>query len=135
MLYTSSIESVTAENLDGFFVGWLNRPSPQTHLDLLKNSDEIILAIDENTGKVAGFITALMDRTLFAYIPFLEVLPAYQHQDVGKELVRRMLERLNDLYSVDLLCDQELQPFYAGLGMRQAYGMMIRKYGRQSGKK
>jgi ribosomal protein S18 acetylase RimI-like enzyme len=135
MLYTSSIESVTAENLDGFFVGWLNRPSPQTHLDLLKNSDEIILAIDENTGKVAGFITALMDRTLFAYIPFLEVLPAYQHQDVGKELVRRMLERLNDLYSVDLLCDPELQPFYAGLGMRQAYGMMIRKYGRQSGKK
>jgi hypothetical protein len=64
MLYTSSIESVTAENLDGFFVGWLNRPSPQTHLELLKNSDEIILAMAENTGKVAGFITALTYRTL-----------------------------------------------------------------------
>jgi hypothetical protein len=45
MLYTNSIESVTAENLDGFFVGWPNHPSPQTHLELLKNSDEIIPAI------------------------------------------------------------------------------------------
>ncbi|MGH9755364.1 MAG: GNAT family N-acetyltransferase [Blastocatellia bacterium] len=135
MLYTSSIESVTAENLDGFFVGWPNRPSPQTHLELLKNSDEIILAIDEHTGKVVGFVTALTDRTLSAYIPFLEVLPAYQGQGVGKELVRRMLERLSDLYAVDLLCDSELQLFYAGLGMQQAYGMMIRKYERQAGKK
>ena len=135
MIYTNSIESVTAENLDGFFVGWLNRPSPQTHLELLKSSDEIILAIDEHTGKVAGFITALTDRTLSAYIPFLEVLPAYQGQGVGKELVRRMLERLSDLYAVDLLCDPELQPFYAGLGMRQAFGMMIRNYGRQAGMK
>jgi ribosomal protein S18 acetylase RimI-like enzyme len=135
MLYTSSIESVTAENLDGFFVGWPNHPSPQTHLELLKNSDEIILAIDEHTGKVAGFITALTDRTLSAYIPFLEVLPAYQGQGVGKELVRRMLERLSDLYAVDLLCDPELQSFYAGLGMRQAYGMMIRKYERQAGER
>lgn len=135
MLYTSSIESLTAENLDGFFVGWPNRPSPQTHLKLLKNSDEIILAIDEHTGKVVGFVTALTDRTLSAYIPFLEVLPAYQGQGVGKELVRRMLERLSDLYAVDLLCDPELQSFYAGLGMRQAYGMMIRNYDRQAGKK
>jgi ribosomal protein S18 acetylase RimI-like enzyme len=133
MIYTSSIESVTVEILDGFFVGWLNRPSPQTHLELLKNSDEIILAIDEHTGKVAGFITALTDRTLSAYIPFLEVLPAYQSQGVGKELIRRMLERLSDLYAVDLLCDPELQTFYAGFGMRQAHGMMIRKYERQAG--
>ena len=135
MLYTSSIENLTAEDLDGFFVGWPNRPSPQTHLELLKKSDEIVLAIDEDTGRVAGFITALTDRTLSAYIPFLEVLPAYQGRGVGKELVRRMLERLSDLYAVDLLCDPELQSFYAGLGMREAHGMMIRNYQRQAGKK
>ena len=114
----------------------IDRPTanPVTFLELLKNSDEIILAIDEHTGKVAGFITALTDRTLSAYIPFLEVLPAYQGQGVGKELVRRMLERLSDLYAVDLLCDPELQSFYEGLGMRRAYGMMIRNYDRQAGR-
>ncbi|HKQ75696.1 MAG TPA: GNAT family N-acetyltransferase [Blastocatellia bacterium] len=67
-------------------------------------------------------------------MPFLEVLPAYQGQGVGKELVRRMLERLSDLYAVDLLCDPELQSFYASLGMWQAHGMMIRNYERQTGK-
>ncbi|MCI0387564.1 MAG: GNAT family N-acetyltransferase [Acidobacteria bacterium] len=135
MIYTNSIENVTVENLDGFFVGWPNRPSPRTHLELLKKSDEIVLAIDEDNGRVAGFITALTDRTLSAYIPFLEVLPAYQGQGVGKELVRRVLERLSDLYAVDLLCDPELQSFYTGLGMRQGHGMMIRNYERQAGNK
>jgi len=66
MIYTSSIENVTAENLDGFFVGWPNPPSPQIRLELLKNSDEIVLAIDEDYGRVVGFITALTDRTLSA---------------------------------------------------------------------
>ena len=34
---------------------------------------------------------------------------------------------------VDLLCDAELQGFYARLGMRPASGMMLRNYERQSG--
>jgi len=134
MLYTDSIENVTAENLEGFFVGWPNRPSPQMHFDLLKNSDEIVLVIDECGSKVVGFITAITDKTLAAYIPFLEVLPAYQGQGVGKELVRRMMERLRKLYAIDLLCDPELQPFYESLGMRKAHGMMIRNYEHQAGK-
>lgn len=100
MLYIDSIENTTAENLDGFFVGWPNPPSTQTHLELLKNSDELVLAVDEDTSKVVGFITAITDKTLSAYIPFLEVLPAYQGQGIGKELVRRMLERLRKLYAV-----------------------------------
>jgi hypothetical protein len=29
-----------------------------------------------------------------------------------------MLDRLSHLYMVDLLCDPETQPFYAGLGLR-----------------
>ena len=44
-----------------------------------------------------------------------------------------MLERLGDLYMVDLLCDAELQPFYARFGMRPAVGMLRRNYARQSG--
>ena len=35
---------------------------------------------------------------------------------------------------VGLLCDSDLQPFYASLGMVPATGMMIRYYERQSGK-
>ena len=133
--YDDSIESMTAENLRGFFVGWQNPPSPETHLQLLKNSSMFVLAVNSETGKVVGFITAITDKILSAYIPLLEVLPEYQKQGIGLELMRRMLEKLKNLYMVDLLCDEELQSFYAKLGMKRAQGMFLRNYEFQSGSK
>lgn len=131
--YLDSVESVTAENLRGFFVGWQNPPSPETHLELLRNSSAVVLAVDSETRHVIGFITAISDRVLSAYIPLLEVLPENQGQGIGLELTRRMLEKLKDLYMVDLLCDEELQSFYARLGMKRAQGMFLRNYERQAG--
>ena len=130
--YTDTVDEVTTEQIQNFFVGWPNPPTPETHLRLLTNSDEIILAIDDHTGEVVGFITALTDHVLTAYISFLEVLPTYQHQGIGHELVKRMVTRLRRLYAIDLLCDAELQPFYASLGMQPATGMMLRRYVYQS---
>lgn len=135
IVFRNSVEGITAEQLQGFFVGWPHPPSAPTHLELLQNSDEKILAMDEDTGNVVGFITAVTDKVLFAYIPLLEVLPAYQGRGIGQELVRRMLEQLRDLYAIDLLCDAQLQPFYEKLGMTKATGMYIRNYARQAGTK
>lgn len=107
--YLNSTEAITPAQLDGFFVGWPNPPTPETHLRLLRNSDAVVLAVDTATGQVVGFITAITDGVLAAYIPFLEVLPAYQHRGIGQTLVRQMLERLQDLYMIDLLCDADVQ--------------------------
>ena len=63
----------------------------------------------------------------------MEVLPAYQGQGIGRELMRRMLDKLRNLYAVDLICDPDMQPFYARFGMRPASAMMIRNYDLQSG--
>jgi ribosomal protein S18 acetylase RimI-like enzyme len=71
---------------------------------------------------------------LSAYIPLLEVLPKYQKYGIGQELTRQMLKKLNHLYMIDLLCDQNLQDFYAKLEMKSASGMIIRNYSKQSGK-
>jgi ribosomal protein S18 acetylase RimI-like enzyme len=131
--YSSSLDGISPDQLQGFFVGWPNPPEPETHLAILRNSGEVVLAIDDETGQVVGFINALTDRTLAAFIPLLEVLPAYQHQGIATRLVQSMLERLQDYYSVDLLCDAELQPFYTRLGMMSAGGMMLRRYVNQSG--
>ena len=131
--YLYSVEEITADQLHCFFVGWPNPPSPEVHLRLLKQSDEVVLALDAANGNVVGFITAITDRILAAYIPLLEVLPAYQHQQIGKTLVQKMLERLSSYYMIDLSCDPELQPFYEQFGMRHATGMLIRNYGKQSG--
>jgi ribosomal protein S18 acetylase RimI-like enzyme len=133
IFYTDSIANVTAENLSGFFGGWLNPPSPAIHLKLLAGSDEVVLAVDDETGNVVGFITAISDGVLSAHVPLLEVLPAYRGRGIGSELVRRMLDKLSGLYAVDLICDPDLQPFYTRLGMKAVGGMMVRDYGRQSG--
>jgi ribosomal protein S18 acetylase RimI-like enzyme len=99
----------------------------------LHASNHIVLALEERTNAVVGYITSLSDGVLCAYISSLEVLPAYQGQGIGSELVRRLLDRLRDLYMIDLICDAEVQPFYVRLGMRPASGMIARNYARQSG--
>lgn len=131
--YQVSIEDITSERLGGFFVGWPDPPSSQVHLKILTNSDEIVLAVDRGTGNVVGFVTAVTDGILSAYIPLLEVLPEYQNRGIGRELVRRVLEKLGDIYMIDLTCDPGLQPFYERFGMKTSTGMMLRNYQRQSG--
>ena len=130
--YVDSVEGISIESLHGLFVGWPNPPSPGTHLKVLLKSDHVVVAVDEETNNVVGFITAISDGVLSAYIPLLEVLPAYKGRGIGKELVQRMLVKLEGLYMVDLLCDRELQPFYERFGMKPAFGMMLRNYERQS---
>lgn len=133
--YTDSLAGIGHDDLrGGFFEGWTNAPSPETHLRLLENSDAFVLALEES-GTVVGFVTALTDGVLCAYIPLLEVLPAHRGGGIGHELVRRALSKLDDLYMVDLLCDPGLRPFYASMGMSPATGMMVRRYTNQAGRK
>jgi len=124
--YTSMLDGVAAENLQGFFVGWNSIPSPDSHLRILQNSDHVVLAKDGE--KVIGYITAITDKTISAYIPLLEVLPEYQKQGIGAELMKKMLELLKEFYMIDLLCDTDLQPFYEQFGMERVHGMYIRNY-------
>ena len=133
--YTDSLDGIEAGQLaGGFFVGWPNPPSAETHLRALRGSAYVWMAIDEATGAVVGFINAVSDGVLTAYIPLLEVLPEYQGRGIGAELARRMLATLSDLYMVDLLCDAELQPYYERLGMRRATGMLLRNHAAQAGR-
>ncbi len=131
--YRASTEGLKPDQLQGFFVGWPNPPTPETHLRLLQNSAEVVLALDQETDQVVGFVSAITDGVLTAYIPLLEVLPAYQRRGIGHELMRRMLARLDKFYMVDLLCNEVLQPFYEAAGMMPAMGMLRRDYERQNG--
>ena len=133
MIYIISTDGISSDRLQGFFVDWPNPPNPETHLKLLKNSDKVVLAIDEKTNQVVGFITAISDGVLSAYIPLLEVLPEYKNAGIGKELVERMLKELQNIYMIDLMCDSDLQPYYEQFGMVKSGGMIIRNYEKQSG--
>ena len=61
------------------------------------------------------------------------MLPEYQGQGIGQHLVEKMLEQLEDIYMVDLCCDEHLIPYYEKFGMFQSTGMVKRNYKMQSG--
>ena len=127
--YIESTDGISCRHLDqGFFENWKNPVSPEMHLEILRGSSHVVLAVDEATDKVVGFVTAFSDGVLSAYIPLLEVLPTYRGRRIGSELVRRMLERLKHLNMVDLTCDEHLTRFYERFGMQRSSAMVIRRY-------
>lgn len=130
--YSDELKQLEIE--DGFFEGWPNPPSKETHRKILEKSYKSLVAIDETSNAIIGFINVISDGILSAYIPLLEVLPLYQKQGIGSELVKRMIEELDDFYMIDLCCDKGLQPFYEKLDMVQSHGMIHRNYKYQCGR-
>ena len=127
IVYTTSLENVKPENLQGFFVGWNNPLTPEQHFQILQNSQYVVLAIDTLSEMVVGFVNALSDRVQFAFIPMLEVLPDYQRNEIGRNLMRKMLKQLEHIGCIDLTCDIDMQDFYAQFGMVKSKGMIIRR--------
>jgi ribosomal protein S18 acetylase RimI-like enzyme len=126
-IYADSAAGIRSDQLTGgFFVGWPSPPTAERHLDILRGSNAVVIAIDDDA--VVGYATAISDGVLSAFIPLLEVLPAYQNQGIATELARRLLAQLDDLYMVDVCCDADLEPFYRRLGFNNLdRGMGLRR--------
>ena len=122
--YLTSAEGLSPGQLAGFFEGWPSPPTPERHLALLLGSSFVVLAQDGDD--IIGFVTAISDGVLAAYIPLLEVRRAWRGRGIGVELVRRMLAQLEAVYMVDVVCDAELVPFYQRFGMVPLAGMARR---------
>ncbi len=125
--YVDTLDAIAPAHLGGFFVGWRHPFPPDAHWRMLAGSDRIVLAIDAETRMVVGFVAALTDGVQGAFITLLEVLPAYQSRGIGHELMTRMLERLADIQTIELMCDADLAPFYERFGMKPASGMVLRR--------
>jgi ribosomal protein S18 acetylase RimI-like enzyme len=123
--YTEDMTAVTETMLTGFFVGWPKAPSAQQHLAVLRGSFRSVVATDEATGRAVGFVNMISDGVLTAFIPWLEVLPEYQGRGIGTALMQQVLGT-EGLYSVDLVCDEPLLPYYAKLGMTAIPGAGLR---------
>lgn len=142
--YTSDLAGVRAEDLTGFFEGWPAPPTPATLLRILEGSTACVLALDHGEGSeerggtsarpaVVGLVTAISDGVLAASIPLLEVRSPWRGRGIGSGLVRAILEQVGDLYMIDLVCDEDVRPFYERLGFLPARAMVRRAYGSQSG--
>ena len=123
--YTESVEGVTADMLHGFFEGWRVPPSPQVHLQMLRGSNHVVMAMDDCDIRVVGRVNAISDGCHAAFIPMLEVLPVYRGRGIGTALMRSILETFHKYACVDLTCDPPIQPFYERLRMQRSVGMVI----------
>jgi GNAT superfamily N-acetyltransferase len=114
--YTRSLEDITPEMLAGLHVGWPNPPSPATHLASLAGCNARMLAVDDATRTVAGFLAGMTDGIMILYLWDLEVRPDYQGHRIGTTLVTRLLDAVGPIYQVQLVTDRRTQPFYQKLG-------------------
>ncbi len=124
---TSDLSDIKPHQLEGFFVGWPKPPSTEAHLKMLTNSSFALLAVEESTKRIAGFLSALTDGVLFGYISAVEVLPEFQGRGIGKALVEHTLTHFQDLYAIDLVCDPDVQPFYEKCGLIPYQSMIARR--------
>ncbi len=132
LTYQTTAEGLTSDQLDGeFFEGWVDPPSPETLLRILQSSTHVVVAV--RNEKVIGFVTALSDGILSAFITLLEVVPDEQDKGIGHSLINQLMDDIGDLYMVDLVCDANLSRFYAELGFATTTGMSRRNYAMQSG--
>ena len=124
--YQETTEGIGPNDLQGFFVGWPDRPTPGNHMAILMGSDLVVLALSDKS-RVVGFVTAITDGVSCAYIPHLEVLPEWQGRGIGTELMRRVMSKLETIRAIDVICDEEVRGFYERLGFKAWRGMIIRK--------
>lgn len=124
--YSTDPTGLGPDDLADFFVGWPDPPSPAGRVALLRGSTHVVVARD--AGRVVGFVTALSDGVLMAYVPLLEVLPEYQGTGVGTALVNQVLDEIGDLYGVDVCCDDDVVAFYERFGFQRVNGMVLRPH-------
>ena len=98
-------------------VGWTNYTNqPQMLEQALSHSLVIYLAFDGDA--VVGLIRLVGDGFSSVFVQDLIVLPTYQRQGIGSDLMKQALEDYKDAYQVQLVTDQTERTlsFYRSMG-------------------
>lgn len=86
-------------------VGWLAyAQQPQTTIEALNNS--VVLWVTENK-KLIGLCRGITDGKTILYVQDILVNPTYQGQHIGTDLVKRFLEKYQDIGQTVLITDPE----------------------------
>lgn len=112
--YRSTPDGVTAAALEELFqaAGLGGRVGAKI-LRAFHNSSVVCFAFAGD--RLVGACRAVTDGEYHAFVYDVAVDPDYQGQGVGKELMRRLLSRI-DVWRVMLVADSEVQGFYRKFG-------------------
>ena len=98
-------------------VGWTNYThQPQMLEQALSHSLAIYLALDGDA--VVGLVRLVGDGFSSVFVQDLIVLPSYQRQGIGSDLMKEALADYKDVYQVQLATDESEKTlvFYRSLG-------------------
>jgi len=131
----SFLENPTAEHIHQIlalykFEGWW--VESRDDVDLVERiiaGSHCFLIVEEGK-RLVGMGRAISDRVSDAYIQDVAVDAAYRGRGIGREIVRRLLERLNKdgVNWVGLIAERGSHPFYErlGFGIMQDATPMVR---------
>jgi ribosomal protein S18 acetylase RimI-like enzyme len=115
---------IDIEQLAALFssVGWQARAADRDRLrQQVAGAMFVVSAWD--VDKLAGFARAISDGATNAYISTVAVLPTYQGQGIGRELIHRLIHGRKGLLFV-LHADSAVTEFYLKCGFEHAENML-----------
>ena len=108
-------------------VGW-RRPGGEDEIAAVLEAGPAVGAWDGE--RLIGFVRALSDDHLAAYVEDVIVNEEYRGGGVGEKLMRRLLEEMGDVANVNLFCEPAVVRFYERSGFRRtSYVLMQRTKG------
>lgn len=98
-------------------VGWTGYSShPEMLEKALEHSLLVLAAVDGD--RLVGLLRAVGDGYSIIFIQDILVLPAYQRQEIGRNLLEQAISHFPDIYQLHLLTDnaEKTRSFYEALG-------------------
>lgn len=110
----------TKEQVHALFqsVDWISANYPERVIKALANCETVITAWDGT--RLVGLINAIDDGELTAYSHYLCILPDYQGQGIGRELLRQLKQKYKQYLYLILIAENEpLIKYYEANGFKQ----------------
>jgi predicted N-acetyltransferase YhbS len=84
---------------------------------MIENADIVVVAIDSD--KIVGVARAVTDYNYCCYLSDLAVDEKYQKHGIGKQLISKVQEQLNDKCKIILLSAPDATEYYPKIGFTQ----------------
>lgn len=111
--------------------GWTNYTKDMPKLMRgIANSLDVLSAWDDE--KLVGLIRTIGDQETIIYIQDILVLKDYKRQGVGRQLMKHIFDKYQDVRQIILLTDSEPEQknFYESMGMEDCYTSNLKAYRR-----
>ncbi|HEL2412759.1 TPA: GNAT family N-acetyltransferase [Streptococcus suis] len=98
-------------------VGWTNYTAcPDMLQNALENTLLVLAAFDRE--QLVGMLRAVGDGYSIVFIQDILVLPAYQRQGIGRQLLEQAITHFPEIYQLHLLTDntEKTRSFYEAIG-------------------